>query len=862
MSIRGRGGVVGRALLALVAGLILGTVPPHEASVSGEGFVLSKRADFATQDRTFTRNDTLYMRVWSERIDDRRMRTNAWRLDSGAAGVRDSLSRRSDGSFTASFQLSALPSSATTWSWRGRLEDRRGRAYTPFADITVQPVAPPPAADFVAAPTTGMAPLTVAFSDRSTGSPTSWAWDFGDGATSNLRNPTHGYANPGTYSVRLTATNAAGSNSVLRSSLVSVAPPPPIANLSASPTSGTAPLRVDFVDLSSNWPASWTWDFGDGASSALRNPAHEYASSGTYSVTLVVANESGTDTRTLADLITVEPPAFAIEYGMNSSENVWSQRGIAFADAMARASEFCVVDGQITATLAPTIPLGRAPALLGEGWPDFYALSTGTKAGARLFGSMKGTLPDGRTSPYVVTWEGTGSCRLSGPSVVAESNRTANRVEVFVDPSVGPGSTLVWILDASSRTDPVRNVHVWLPGMETTKSVLWPPFVEKLQALNGGRGPRTWRAMDWCQVRQYGRTDGPAPFVFDLAGRITPKSPSQGSRRGVCPEFQVALCNAVGANLHFNVPHQANGLSDADYAAFVRAGLIAIRDGSPAVPGINGDRPFAGLAPGLTLTLEYSNETWNGSFPVNAWLRARAQANGRTLHQQIALEIQRVFAIADEVFSGPDAVRLRKYVGGRLGDPTFLQRVLEALPRGTRIDAVGPACYFGPRQEDIDAWLVGAGAGACPNCPTPDAVVASARLSIPLLGPKLAQNRIVAESFVNPDGSSPAFVLYEAGPSFVANLQPWAAAAVQAQSLPALYDAYVLDLVPMLIAEGVAEVNWYSFVSDNAATGNGAGPFGHWDNMNQSLTLPVREPYLDEGVPKAAAIYKLPPVRH
>ena len=76
----------------------------------------------------------------------------------------------------------------------------------------------PPVGAFDAAPASGFAPLTVTFTDRSTNGPTAWAWDFGDPAsgssnTSTLRNPTHTYADPGTYTVTLTPSNAAGPGS-------------------------------------------------------------------------------------------------------------------------------------------------------------------------------------------------------------------------------------------------------------------------------------------------------------------------------------------------------------------------------------------------------------------------------------------------------------------------------------------------------------------------------------------------------------------------------------------------------------------------------------------------------------------------
>jgi hypothetical protein len=377
--------------------------------------------------------------------------------------------------------------------------------------------------------------------------------------------------------------------------------------------------------------------------------------------------------------------------------------------------------------------------------------------------------------------------------------------------------------------------------------------------MNGGLGPSVWRGMDWNQVNQYGRGDGSAPFQFDLAGRIRPASPSQGTKRGVCPEFQVALCNALDTDLHFNVPHAANGISDADYEEFLRAAFLRIRDGSPAVPGLNGGRPFAGLAPHLKVTVEFSNEVWNTGFPVNPWLKTRAQANGRTLHQEVAREVRRVFAIADEVFAGPDAPRLRRYVGGTLGDPRFLLEVLAALGPEVQVDAVGPAFYFGPRKGDIEAWLLDSSSGLCPNCPLPEEVLASARARILELDLKLLEHQLIAASHLNPDGTTPALVLYEGGAAFNAGFQPWGQAASQAQRLPGMYDAYVQDFVPELVARGVDTVIFYSFMTAGAQ--GSAGPFGHWERMDQTLTLPIPDIYLDEGVPKAAAICRPPPRR-
>ena len=76
-----------------------------------------------------------------------------------------------------------------------------------------------PVAEFSAAPTSGAAPLDVAFTDLSTDT-ASWAWDFGDGGTSNLQNPSHVYGAPGTYTVSLTATGPGGMDTNTKPGLI------------------------------------------------------------------------------------------------------------------------------------------------------------------------------------------------------------------------------------------------------------------------------------------------------------------------------------------------------------------------------------------------------------------------------------------------------------------------------------------------------------------------------------------------------------------------------------------------------------------------------------------------------------------
>jgi len=81
---------------------------------------------------------------------------------------------------------------------------------------------PAPVANFTGTPTSGAAPLTVAFTDTSTNSPTSWSWTFGDSSTSTVQNPSHLYSAAGTYAVALTATNAGGANTNTKTNYITV----------------------------------------------------------------------------------------------------------------------------------------------------------------------------------------------------------------------------------------------------------------------------------------------------------------------------------------------------------------------------------------------------------------------------------------------------------------------------------------------------------------------------------------------------------------------------------------------------------------------------------------------------------------
>jgi gliding motility-associated-like protein len=149
----------------------------------------------------------------------------------------------------------------------------------------------------------------VVFTDLSTGSPTSWLWDFGNGNSSTLQSPTANFSNVGNYNIKLTVTNANGSNSTTKSAYIKVYKSPE-SRLVANPSAGCGPLTVNFQDNSikgSGTINQWLWDFNDGSpAGTTQNPTHTYQTVGSYNVSLKVTDNNGcSNTKINNNMVTV-----------------------------------------------------------------------------------------------------------------------------------------------------------------------------------------------------------------------------------------------------------------------------------------------------------------------------------------------------------------------------------------------------------------------------------------------------------------------------------------------------------------------------------------------------------------------------
>ena len=153
------------------------------------------------------------------------------------------------------------------------------------------------------------------FNNISVGAST-YLWDFGDGTTSTTPNPTHSYTLQGTFTITLIATSPFGCQDVKIKNQYITIYPKPNPTITAAVTASCDPATVfQFANSASN-ATSWQWNFGDGQTSSLQNPSHNYNGPGNYSVSLIVTNSFGCKD-------TTDVPT-AISVGLNNWANFTS----------------------------------------------------------------------------------------------------------------------------------------------------------------------------------------------------------------------------------------------------------------------------------------------------------------------------------------------------------------------------------------------------------------------------------------------------------------------------------------------------------------------------------------------------------
>ena len=157
------------------------------------------------------------------------------------------------------------------------------------ATVQIEVIVEIPTAGFGADSQEGCVPFTVQFFDDSEGEPTAWNWMFPGGtpSSSTEQDPVVTYNAAGVYSVSLTVTNLAGTNTLNQLEFIEVGDVP-----EAEFSFAIDMADVMFTNLSTG-ATTYTWDFGDGQMSAQASPTHTYQQSGIYTVMLTATNACG-----------------------------------------------------------------------------------------------------------------------------------------------------------------------------------------------------------------------------------------------------------------------------------------------------------------------------------------------------------------------------------------------------------------------------------------------------------------------------------------------------------------------------------------------------------------------------------------
>jgi len=160
-----------------------------------------------------------------------------------------------------------------------------------------------------ATPADGCSPYNAIFENTSIGGQT-FVWDFGDGTTATAISPTHLYQNPGTYTVKLTASDNLTCNPTDDTSMIITVREGPVASVTYTPTVPKENTPFVFTNTSIG-ATSYKWKFGDGdtlLTTSMLPITHIYNASNTYTVQLIAFNQSGCTDTASVDVTAIVTP--------------------------------------------------------------------------------------------------------------------------------------------------------------------------------------------------------------------------------------------------------------------------------------------------------------------------------------------------------------------------------------------------------------------------------------------------------------------------------------------------------------------------------------------------------------------------
>jgi len=415
-------------------------------------------------------------------------------------------------------------------------------------------------------------------------------------------------------------------------------------------------------------------------------------------------------------------------------------------------------------------------------------------AGTLMFRELGGAYPGGT---YRAEWQGTG--RVSFGFDAREVSRgTLPDGRSFAELAVTPSDGGIHLrIDETNPADPIRDIHVWMPGYGASSSPFHPLFRERLAPFGvlrfmgwqetNSTDIRTWAdRRDTSDIRQ-ASDSGPPPTATPV--------------NGVAVEYMVRLANDLDADPWFNMPHMA----DDD---FVRNFATAVK---------------SSLEPGRKVYVEWSNEIWNFAwgFEGSRWVvdqQARPEYAGLDNWQVAGREAKRDLDIWSEVFAdSPD--RLVRVAAGWAANDWVTGRVVESMAGS--FDAIAIAPYFSPSDEQRATYTAAT---------TVEQVLADSGGGIAEAVGWTTNHKRLADRWSQTLGRPIQLVAYEGGPHLDGRSAPYQDAFYAAVNDPRMGGLY-RDYLRGLDAAGMTLYCDFQFTGSSGATS--WGDFAKLHRMDQ-----------------------------
>ncbi len=455
------------------------------------------------------------------------------------------------------------------------------------------PVGDPPVTSFSASSNSIFEGESINFTDTSTENPSNWHWQFDGGSpgSSTVQNPQNiTYASPGSYTVTLITSNAYGADTRTQTAYITVQElvqeNPPTASFGTSENSIFTGENIDFTDMSTEDPTSWSWQFtgGSPSSSALQNPQNiTYNSPGNYTVTLTATNAHGSDSYSsniqVQAVVEQNPPVASFTATANS---ILEGESVHFSDTSSEnpTSWSWQFDGG-----SPSTSNAQNPQNIVYSAPGSYAVTLTT---SNEFGSDTHT-----ESGYISVQE-----IVAGDAPISSFTASSNSICIgeslsFSDTSSGDPTSWAWEFQAgapaSSDSQNPQNIVYSTPGTHTVTLITTNEHGSHTRTVNITVQAAPDILLNTSDISCAGLTDGQASVNANGASSIIWSNDQSGNTiTGLSVgDYTVTAASSAGcaSTLEFNISEplslgltifksdvSCHGLSDGTASASVTGG--------------------------------------------------------------------------------------------------------------------------------------------------------------------------------------------------------------------------------------------------------------------------------------------------